>query len=163
MRALTIGLLTLLVVACAAPTVTRTPLASTTPSAPTPPPSSPVAITHVAITCADPATSNPAHESLVTVDYCPAEEGAIYAAVAALDHAVASMTILPGGFGCPPFMEMCPAVVIGQPAAYVTFTGTAQVAAVTLTPELSIASHPTTSFTAVVVAFEVPPAGWTAP
>ena len=163
MRALTIGLLTLLVVACASPTVTGTPLTSTTPSAPTTPPSSPVAITHVVITCAEPATSNPANESLVPVDYCPAEEAAIYAAVANIDHTVASMTIMPGGFGCPPFMQMCPSVVIGQPAAYVTFTGTAQVAAVTLTPELSIALHPTTSFTATVVAFQVPPPGWTAP
>ena len=112
--------------------------------------------------CANPATSNPAHES-IPVDDCPAEEAAIYAAVAYIDHTVASMTILPGGFGCPPFMEMCPSVVIEQPAAYVTFTGTAQVAAVTLTPELSLALHPTTSFSATVVAFEVPPAGWTAP
>ncbi len=163
MRALTIGLLTLLVVACASPTVTGTPLASTTPSAPTTPLGSPVAITHVVITCPEPATSNPAHESLVPVDYCPAEEAAIYAAVAYIDHTVANMTVLPSGFGCPPFMQMCPSVVIGQPAAYVTFTGTAQVAAVALTPQPSSGLVPNVSFTATVVAFQVPPPSWTAP
>ena len=97
------------------------------------------------------------------VDYCPAEEAAIYAAVASIDQTVASMTILPTGFGCPPFFVSCPSAVRAGPAAYVTFTGTAKVAALTLNPQPSSGLVPNESFTADVVAFQVPPAGWTAP
>jgi len=165
MRGLAAGLLCLLLVACASPNVTSWPtLATTPPPAPTStPPSSPVAITHVVITCPDPATSNPAGKSFIPVDFCPAEETAIYAAVAYIDHTVASLTILPGGFGCPPFMEMCPSVVIGQVAAYVTFTGTAKVAALTLNAQISLAVPPPTVFTATVVALQVPPPNWIVP
>ncbi len=165
MRRLAAGLLCLALVACASPNVTGTPLATTPPPAPptSSPPSSPVAITHVVITCPVPMTSNAAHESFIPVDICPAEEAAIYAAVAYIDHTVASMTILPTGFGCPPFFVSCPTAVTAGPAAYVTFTGTAKVAALNLNPQPSSGPVPNVSFTADVEAFQVPPAGWTAP
>jgi len=109
-------------------------------------------------------TSNPAGESIIPVDDCPAEEAAIYAAVANTYETVASMTILPAGFLCghPFYAGTCPLSSDFPIAAYVTFIGTAKVAALTLTPQIG-ATVPHLSFFATVVAFEVPPTGWTGP
>lgn len=162
MRGLAAGLLCLVLVGCASPNVTSSPtLATTPPPAPTSTPaSSPIAITHAAITC-------PLVKSLpsASANYCPAEEAAIYAAVAYVDDAVASMTILGSGFICgqPFFDGLCPVFAGFPTGAYVTFIGTANVAALLLSPQISLALQPNTSFSASVVAFQVPPAGWGTP
>jgi hypothetical protein len=74
------------------------------------------------------------------------------------------MTILPTGFLCgqPFYAGTCPVSPHFPIAAYVTFIGTARVAALTLTPQIGL-TLPRLSFFATVLAFQVPPNGWTGP
>ncbi len=124
-----------------------------------PSPTAPVVITHVVIDCPAAAGGSPTAPATTAPDpQCPGQVAAVLAAVAHAGYAVASVTILPNGFGCAPFLgaAACPVASTG-PAAYATFLGTDLVAAATLAPTGN------GSWAATLVAFRVPPAGWQLP
>jgi hypothetical protein len=80
--------------------------------------------------------------------------------VAVLGYPVQSVTIRPYGFTCgDPFGsgKMACVYITRGPVAYVRFVGTNKVAA------LTIALDASGQMVASVVAFEVPPAGWSMP
>ena len=93
--------------------------------------------------------------------FCPAEAVAIETAVASLGYRVQGIDILPFGFTCGiPFLggpAACPLQRAGiRSAAYATFAGTDQVAALTFK---LVTNGPVV---ASVVVVRVPPTGWTA-
>ena len=91
---------------------------------------------------------------------CPAAEAAVLVAVAGLGYPAQSVTIRPYGFTCgDPFGsgKMACLYITRGPVAYVRFVGTNKVAA------LTIALDASGQMVASVVAFEVPPAGWSMP
>jgi hypothetical protein len=92
---------------------------------------------------------------------CPAEEAAVVAAVSDLGHPIERVAITYLGFPCGvPFPQIpgsaapaCPADPEGGPTAYVSFVGTANMAA------LTIRARTDGSLLAYVVAFQAPPSG----
>jgi len=95
--------------------------------------------------------------------YCsPSSENAVLRAVAFLGHPVKAVTIGPFIFTCGgPFAtgtRSCPAVAITLPAAYVSFVGTDEVAAVEIGTQRGGSGT-----AATVVVAEVPPVGWSMP
>jgi hypothetical protein len=98
---------------------------------------------------------------LDTADGCPAAYTAIETAVVHLGLPVDSITVLPYDFPChQPFSSSargCSFPADGPNGAYVTFVGTDEIAALTIT---RLASGP---MMANLVDFRVPPAGWSVP
>jgi hypothetical protein len=103
---------------------------------------------------------------LDSADGCPAAYAAIDTAVTPLSLPVDSITVLPYDFPCPlPFISgtvFCPALAAGPPlkslnGVYVTFVGSDRVAALTITQP---SNGP---MVAQLIAFQVPPAGWSVP
>jgi hypothetical protein len=89
-------------------------------------------------------------------------EAAVLRAVVSLGYHVKAVTIQPFGFMCggpfPSGVYSCPLAADSLPTAYVTFVGTDKVAA------LEIGTQRGGSATAAsVVAFQVPPTGWSMP
>lgn len=91
--------------------------------------------------------------------FCPAERVAVETAVAHLGYPIKriaiSPTILPCGMPWPSGDVICPPDF--ELVAYVTFVGTGKVAA------LTIALVPNGPVVARVIAFQVPPTGWSMP
>ena len=158
MRGVILGLLCAALVGCGAPVPPATSPASATGTvAPSP------AVTPsptIASTCyQDPVPSPPVHNPLwLPSSYCPAEEVAVQSAVAHVGYPVQRIDILPNG-GCGPFLTgpvACFVALTGA-AVYVTFSGTDQVAVLTLelVPFGPLVAHLET--------FRIPPAGWSLP
>ena len=110
-------------------------------------------------TCYRDPVPTPGSPAYLPSSYCPAEEVAVQTAVAHLGYPIQQIAIAPtifpcgvpwpsGDVACPPEFEL---------AAFVTFGGTKNVAALTI---VLLANGPVV---ATVVAFEVPPSGWSMP
>jgi hypothetical protein len=168
MKILAAVLLCALVAGCAAPVPSPTaalspqpvpsPTASLVPATPQPSSSPAIALTCLGLELGAQSPAQPFD--------CQPEEAAVLLAVARLGFPVRSITIGLFDFRCggpfPTGVRSCPAMLAPTGgAAYVTFVGTPKVAAVIFTvapPQPPDPPLPTT-----VVAFEVPPAGWSMP
>ena len=161
LKAFAVAMLCTLLAGCAAPvpssTPTESPTATITPSPITTPSPSPSPT--IAFTCYRDPVPTQRDPAYLSSSYCPAEEVAVRTAVAHLGYPIQQIAIAPtifpcgmpwpsGDMACPPVFEL---------AAFVTFGGTKNVAA------LTIALLPNGSVVATVVAFEVPPTGWSMP
>lgn len=169
MRTLAVALLCAAVAGCGSPPPSVTPSASATPTA-TPTPAatptvvpSPSPLPTVAFTCyLDPLDPVPLPISppWLPSSYCPAEAVAVETAVASLGHIIESITITVRPMPCGPFpsgdARFC-VLALTRPWAFVTFADTDMVAALTLA---LVTGGPVV---ANVIAFQVPPAGWSVP
>jgi len=164
-----LSLLCLAMAACASPTVTASPaISAPTTSSTAPTPTSPIVpspapTTSVAITCGVSRAPHLGSPAGLPASFCPAEAVAIETAVANLGYSVQSIDILPFGFTCGiPFLTgpaACPldAGAGIRQAAYATFVGNGEVAALTFK---LVMNGP---LVASVVVVRVPPIGWTTP
>jgi len=160
MRTLAAGLLCVLVSGCTTP-LPPTKVASPTPQgtvAPIATPS-PAPSPTISFTCYQDPPPTQGSPAFLPSSYCPAEEVAVQTAVADLVYPIQMIAIAPTVFpcgvpwpagdpACPPFFEL---------AAFVSFVGTSEVAA------LTIALVPNGPVVAKRVALQVPPAGWSMP
>ena len=122
------------------------------------PESNPTPTPAISFGCSSVQLNGPSPDSS-TASWCPVAEVAVETAVADLGYPIQRIVIAPTTFpcgvpwpsgyaACPPFLEL---------AAFVTFAGTDQVAA------LTIATASDRPPIATLVAFQVPPAGWSMP
>jgi hypothetical protein len=108
--------------------------------------------------------------SALAGDPCPAALGAVRAAVAPLGGAIAQLRLEPGPFWCnaiwvPPTCAMLVVISGLDLHGWVSFVGTSEVAAVTVSrvPPARTAGSTPGPWTAKVVEYRVPPAGWVMP
>jgi hypothetical protein len=161
MKTLAAALLCALLAGCGtslpSPIASAAAIPTSTPSPTVPSPSPSLTI---AFTCYRDPVPTPRDPAYLPSSYCPAEEVAVETALAHLGHPAQRITVAWGGFPCgQPFgsgMMACPIAAIGT-VAYAAFVGTDEVAA------LTIALLPNGPVVATVVAFEVPPSGWSIP
>jgi hypothetical protein len=166
------------VAACASPvpspaasTPTSTPATSATgtPAPVTPPPTAtPPAET-------DACVAEPMKTVYIGIDPCPPAIAAVRAVVAPLGLPVARMVLQPRPFACgrdlwpgveSPMVCFGVLVIAGTTMhGWVSFTGSAKVAAVSLRlqPATGPSPAPSPMWVATIVAFQVPPAGWVMP
>lgn len=116
----------------------------------------------VALTCYRDLVPTPGDSAWLPSSYCPAEEVAVETAVAHLGFPARSVRIEPFGFQCAgPFPSgpqmACPSIPNTGLTADVTFAGTPEVAA------LNLALDPDGQMVATIVAYAIPPAGWSLP
>jgi hypothetical protein len=105
-------------------------------------------------------------------DSCPPAIAAVRAVVASLDLPVVRIVIEPGVFLCddpwpmPGSSVAClsPSLLAGTTMrGWVTFSGSAKVAAVILSRDGPPSAAPSPTWTATIAAFAAPPAGWVMP
>lgn len=172
----------LVVAACAAPAPSESPgepqppslpPSPTVSSTPIPPSSSPVGLSSpgpsaspsFTVTCLGSPEPGAAGGSPTVLTGCSGLASAVLAAVGHLGYPVRTMTLRVFDFGCGgPFAEgdySCPLILPGSRttsgSGYVTFVGTAKVAAVTYPP---VDDPP---LVVKVIEYQVPPAGWVMP
>jgi hypothetical protein len=182
-RLLTLGAVAALIVALAAcaspapspsaqtPTATSTPAASATgtPAPVTPPPTAtPPAETDVCV-------PEPMKTVYIGGDPCPPAIAAARAVVAPLGLPIARIVLQPRPFACgrdlwpgvdSPMVCFGALVISGTTMhGWVSFTGSAKVAAVSLRlqPATGPSPAPSPMWVATIAAFQVPPAGWSMP
>jgi hypothetical protein len=173
-----VAALVVAVAACAGPvpspaasTPTSTPATSATgtPAPVTPSPTTtPPAETDVCV-------AEPMKTVYIGIDPCPPAIAAVRAVVAPLGLPVARMVLQPRPFGCGPDLwpgvtspRICLGVLIIPGTAmhgWVSFTGSAKVAAVSLRLQSwdGPSPAPSPTWVATIAAFQVPPAGWVMP
>jgi hypothetical protein len=184
MKPFAIALVSALLVACApgpSPTMTATPSVNPSPSAPSSPRASPAAPSPSLPTSkpAETAICAPETRPLPSAlrDPCPSAIAAIRAVVEPLGQPIARIYLEPDPFECevlwpgimspPPQVCMSPLILPGRwMHGWVSFSGTDKVAAVELARDLPVSGaipSPVPPWKASVVAFIVPPAGWSMP
>jgi len=189
-RLLTLGAVAALIVAlaaCASPAPSpsaQTPTATSTPAASAA--GMPATVTPTPAPVTPPPTATPPAETDVCVpepmktvyiggDPCPPAIAAVRAIVAPLGLPVARTVLQPRPFGCGPDLwpgvtspDVCFGVLVISGTTmhgWVSFTGAAKVAAVSLRlqPATGPSPAPSPMWVATIAAFQVPPAGWVMP
>ena len=150
------------VAACASPTPSPTTISPSPPSpGPAQPSPSPSSNPPVVLSCfGSPGTSGDSGSRIIN---CANAEAAALAAATVLGYPVDTITIGYFRFTCGgPFPSgdfACPAMIVPMvPAAYVTFVGTAKVAAMIFGSQFG-----PPGIIASVISFQVPPPGWSIP